>query len=1039
MLNADGESLRPDRIDHSTTDKRQQQQQENVKVVSSAHLTASGAASLASASSITPTLLSRPILKSSASRAQGQVPQTSSSASADLGESTRLLRLSPSPGRSRSLLSLSNEDVFGDKSFEGSAVEEGGGGGGEQEEKTRGTETSDSPIKDVRSALLTRRLRSAIGEDITLQQELIKQVSSTEEGVDATPALPRLEGESKDHVRDHSPVTSERSSENEVAAGWGWSTFTTLPSSLRMEGALNSLRGSSVAGPSKIVYNPSTNAKSLDTQSTSVKNGNEQSEHSFGSYMKPLDVRRWWAGPSVSSSSGSASRERPVNSSRSRSLRGSDDDQSTKSAESSKVALEDPLKGLSPGSFPASSLARRGKKKREKLPKLKEREDHVSKSTIVAAKKVKDATSQQESDVVEHDLTNHPFGVDGEKEKFPQREYLVLSTAGKPIYVSYVSKARLHRAAETRARREEARLNLPKAVGEDEEAEEALAAEDRSLQDDEDQKSATKVGVLQALISNYESLGMKELQQRSLDLLEFPKGTRICYYLKPPLYLVAISQWGEEDSTLRNHLEHLYLAIISLVTASKLSRLFDRAANFDLKRLLDGTDGILDTLLTNLQTDATSLFGSLQPLRIDSALRLDIGSALIPSKETVRPQDALYALLLSHSGIVTLARRKNKSIHPIDCHLLINTVYSTKAMKDVGTQSWVPICLPKFASQGFLYAHVSFLGREEDEAEEEEGVDLAGKEEEEVAAVEKDERDGDTKKEANGQPPQQTRRRRQRQEQKVADLALVLVTSNPDGFEEMSQWRNAIIYNLTSQGLLAKLSKTINNVETMAMATSTYSADELRLPGLRHFIFKWRSNVQSTSPQFEDPYTINSDNHKRLVCLYGMAFHYIHTRASNYEEEEEEKEEEDGKRKEEQEQRSSKFKNTDEQNTSTAMGTKPSPPNAAPSSPIIRPKSVLAPSIEAASSGSGSAATHNTPASTNTITKKKKKKTLSTGQHLIRTPYENVFAWSTQPFEVYLTVSPHLPQTAIVNIAKSIVKWVKQEEHRLFIVSAPVF
>lgn len=45
----------------------------------------------------------------------------------------------------------------------------------------------------------------------------------------------------------------------------------------------------------------------------------------------------------------------------------------------------------------------------------------------------------------------------------------------------------------------------------------------------------------------------------------------------------------------------------------------------------------------------------------------------------------------------------------------------------------------------------------------------------------------------------------------------------------------------------------------------------------------------------------------------------------------------------------------------------------------------------------------------------------------------------TQPFEVYLALSPRMPKTAIVNAANAVARWVKKEEGRLFLKDAPVF
>lgn len=45
----------------------------------------------------------------------------------------------------------------------------------------------------------------------------------------------------------------------------------------------------------------------------------------------------------------------------------------------------------------------------------------------------------------------------------------------------------------------------------------------------------------------------------------------------------------------------------------------------------------------------------------------------------------------------------------------------------------------------------------------------------------------------------------------------------------------------------------------------------------------------------------------------------------------------------------------------------------------------------------------------------------------------------TQPFELYATLSPILPKSAVIGAANAVVKWVKKEESKLFLRDAPVF
>jgi len=57
----------------------------------------------------------------------------------------------------------------------------------------------------------------------------------------------------------------------------------------------------------------------------------------------------------------------------------------------------------------------------------------------------------------------------------------------------------------------------------------------------------------------------------------------------------------------------------------------------------------------------------------------------------------------------------------------------------------------------------------------------------------------------------------------------------------------------------------------------------------------------------------------------------------------------------------------------------------------------------------------------------------------IRTEKDVVMGWVTQPFELIVALSPHVPKNAVVGAANAVTRWVKKEENRLFIRDAPVF
>lgn len=56
----------------------------------------------------------------------------------------------------------------------------------------------------------------------------------------------------------------------------------------------------------------------------------------------------------------------------------------------------------------------------------------------------------------------------------------------------------------------------------------------------------------------------------------------------------------------------------------------------------------------------------------------------------------IFAVIITHGHLVSIARLKNYHLHPSDLYLLINLVNSSDAFK--GVESWVPVCLPRFDS-----------------------------------------------------------------------------------------------------------------------------------------------------------------------------------------------------------------------------------------------------------------------------------------------------------------------------------------------------
>lgn len=476
-----------------------------------------------------------------------------------------------------------------------------------------------------------------------------------------------------------------------------------------------------------------------------------------------------------------------------------------------------------------------------------------------------------------------------------ERTYFVFTNAGKPVYIS--PRITSPFGLESGAPRRRGSLRPKDAAGEGEESEE-----------EEEETATTRIGVMTALMSIFTD----DHGDRLRDINS--SAGRITFLQRTPLLLVGITKSSREEPTfvMRAHLDMIHNQILGLLSTSQLNAMYKRKASVDLRRLLEGTDPILDALLLRLQKERSLLMGALQPCRISVDLREELSQHLNPSSlsESRRPPDLLYVLLLFGSMIVTLLRPKKHSAHPVDMQLLINTVQGTQALREAGSESWLPLSLPKFAPQGFLHIYASVHDITE-------GSDTT---------------DSDDQ---------------------ATNLTLCFVTGSRDAFPKLSEWRSEFFANISKEPLRSRL-----RAELLA---SDYTAEQVGVTGLRHFIYKSRMNTQITSPTFDTSYAPGTQDFHRLMGLCDQAFQAIHGAGyaippSSLEDE---------------------------------LGLSLAPP------PLK--------------------------------------------MHYIKTTHEAVLAWITQPFEMYITISPWLPKAAVIAAANSVAKWVKKNEASLFLLSPPVF
>ncbi|KIM56808.1 hypothetical protein SCLCIDRAFT_131796 [Scleroderma citrinum Foug A] len=336
---------------------------------------------------------------------------------------------------------------------------------------------------------------------------------------------------------------------------------------------------------------------------------------------------------------------------------------------------------------------------------------------------------------------------------------------------------------------------------------------------DSDTLSST-TGLVQALVSVFIDDNDK---LRSINAGEL----RITFLLRSPLYYVCASTWGEPESVIRTHLEYLHLQILSIVTGAQLRRIFERRTNFDLRRLLNGAEPFLFSLLGRLESDLAMSMSSLHCLQLDPSLRTRVADAL--RKHLTSLQDTLYIILVARGQVVTLVRPRKHSIHPADIHILVNTAHAPSIYNSPASASWIPVCLPKYDPAGFVNAYISFF-REDDRP-------------------------------PKSQPPA------------VPDTSICLLCISGGGeFETVRSWCDSVAQKLKSQGTLNAIT------DAMDSGKGQYSVSQLGIPGLRHFVYKSRPHVQITFPIFEDPYD-TADEKRRIVLMYQNLYDAIHAKS----------------------------------------------------------------------------------------------------------------------------------------------------------------
>ncbi|KAK9767833.1 Vacuolar fusion protein mon1, variant 3 [Basidiobolus ranarum] len=215
----------------------------------------------------------------------------------------------------------------------------------------------------------------------------------------------------------------------------------------------------------------------------------------------------------------------------------------------------------------------------------------------------------------------------------------------------------------------------------------------------DESKLSSYMGVIQAIVSFFADTGDSI---KSISAGEH----KFVFLLRSPLYLLAVAKTGEPESHIRTQLMYLYNQVLSIVTLTQLTRIFEQRVNFDLRRLLSGTETFLDSLCREITYDPSIMLGAIHALKLRKSLRTKFNNSL----QLIKSKHVLFAMLITSGKLVTLLRPRKQSLHPSDLHLVFNMVNGSTTFHS--GESWTPICLPRFNSKGFLHAYVCFIAKE---------------------------------------------------------------------------------------------------------------------------------------------------------------------------------------------------------------------------------------------------------------------------------------------------------------------------------------
>lgn len=211
---------------------------------------------------------------------------------------------------------------------------------------------------------------------------------------------------------------------------------------------------------------------------------------------------------------------------------------------------------------------------------------------------------------------------------------------------------------------------------------------------------SSTMGVMMALVS-FVQAGGNTIQSI------FSDEHTVVFLQQGPLVFVSVSTTHQSEQQLRGELLHVYHQIVSMLTQASIKRIFEHRKNYDLRRLLFGSERVLDSLLDVMDFDPSFMLSAVQCVPLPSSSR-DILSNIL--QKSITP-NLVFSFLIAQNRLVSIVQEKTVAedtrLKPSDLHLLLNLIRASSAFQ--AGEIWMPICLPLFNHDCYFYAYVANL------------------------------------------------------------------------------------------------------------------------------------------------------------------------------------------------------------------------------------------------------------------------------------------------------------------------------------------